>query len=230
MSWTKSFQGYGHGTPSQRDKQYQRKRIAKASESVFEYQFNKEAGKSETAVVDKNKELTRQRTTRCSFLSVSGKLSFVFVGENLLSKIFVNFVSLSRSTIDRVVDDYISEAMRRGDFDNLKGSGKPLDRDYNPMVDGFTRHLNKMLIKNGHAPEWITLDKEIRWDFLSLCTYSWQVLLGTSLQSQPCEKWGEHPPRRFSPNQFRVLVSARPRSMPNFLLVAWSAAICPFAF
>lgn len=68
----------------------------------------------------------------------------------------------NRSTIDRVVDDYISEAMRRGDFDNLKGTGKPLEPDFNPMVDRFTRHLNKMLINNGYAPEWITLDKDIR--------------------------------------------------------------------
>ena len=61
------------------------------------------------------------------------------------------------------MDDYISEAMRRGDFDNLSGSGKPLNRDFNPMVDGFQRHLNKMLINNGYAPEWITLDKDIRY-------------------------------------------------------------------
>ena len=60
------------------------------------------------------------------------------------------------------MDDYIAEAMRRGDFDDLKGAGEPLKRDFNPMVDRFTRHLNKMLINNGYAPEWITLDKDIR--------------------------------------------------------------------
>ncbi len=57
-------QGFGHGTPSQRNKQHQRYKFAKATEAVFEHQFNKEKAQSETAVVEKDKHLTRQRTTR----------------------------------------------------------------------------------------------------------------------------------------------------------------------
>ena len=38
--------------------------MARASESVFQYQFEKEVAKSETALAEKEKTITRQRTTR----------------------------------------------------------------------------------------------------------------------------------------------------------------------
>lgn len=65
---------------------------------------------------------------------------------------------------DRVVEDLIQEAMSRGDFQNLKGIGKPLDnlQSQNPYVDFTTHKLNKILLDNGFVPEWITLQKEIR--------------------------------------------------------------------
>ena len=54
--------------------------------------------------------------------------------------------------------------MRRGEFDNLKGYGKPMERDYHPMVDSLTANLNKMMINNGYVPEWVRLDKDIRYE------------------------------------------------------------------
>uniref|UniRef100_A0A336MDQ5 CSON000017 protein n=1 Tax=Culicoides sonorensis TaxID=179676 RepID=A0A336MDQ5_CULSO len=65
---------------------------------------------------------------------------------------------------DRVVEDLIQEAMSRGDFQNLKGTGKPLDntQSQNPYVDFTTHKINKILLDNGFVPEWITLQKEIR--------------------------------------------------------------------
>lgn len=65
---------------------------------------------------------------------------------------------------DRVVEDLIQEAMSKGEFDQLKGTGKPLShaQTQNPYVD-FTQHkINKILLDNGFTPEWITLQKEIR--------------------------------------------------------------------
>ena len=68
-----------------------------------------------------------------------------------------------RNAIERLVDDLISESMSKGEFDNLPGQGKPLEySNHNPLVDVTTHNLNKILIQNGYAPEWVMLKKEIR--------------------------------------------------------------------
>uniref|UniRef100_A0A1A9VZQ4 J domain-containing protein n=1 Tax=Glossina brevipalpis TaxID=37001 RepID=A0A1A9VZQ4_9MUSC len=65
---------------------------------------------------------------------------------------------------DRVVEDYIQEAMSKGDFNNLSGAGKPLSnaQTQNPYLDFTTHKLNKILLDNGFTPEWITLQRDIR--------------------------------------------------------------------
>ncbi|XP_077977380.1 dnaJ homolog subfamily C member 28-like [Glandiceps talaboti] len=69
----------------------------------------------------------------------------------------------STSAIHRLVEDMIRDSMEKGEFDNLSGKGKPLTRtDYNPLVDTTTHNINKILINNGYAPEWITLNSEVR--------------------------------------------------------------------
>jgi len=62
------------------------------------------------------------------------------------------------------VEDLIQESMSRGEFSNLKNSGKPLPshQNINPYVDFITHKLNEVLIDNGFTPEWILLQKEIR--------------------------------------------------------------------
>jgi len=70
--------------------------------------------------------------------------------------------------IDRLVEDLIQEAMSKGEFKNLSGSGKPLKLEQELYVDSTTRRLNKVLIDSGFAPEWISLDKEIRHDIKGL--------------------------------------------------------------
>ena len=70
--------------------------------------------------------------------------------------------------MDRLVEDLIAESMARGDFDNLPGAGKPIQySDHNPYVDTMTHNLNKILINNGYVPEWVTLEKDIRWSSCS---------------------------------------------------------------
>jgi DnaJ family protein C protein 28 len=59
------------------------------------------------------------------------------------------------------IDQQIREAQERGDFDNLPGSGKPLDLVSNPYAQ--ERELAFKVLKDaGYAPEWIELDKAIR--------------------------------------------------------------------
>lgn len=68
-----------------------------------------------------------------------------------------------RSAIDRLVEDLIQESMKKGEFNNLAGQGKPLKYDaHNPYVDSMTHKLNQILIQNGFTPEWVLLEKEIK--------------------------------------------------------------------
>lgn len=65
--------------------------------------------------------------------------------------------------IERLVEDLIQESMSKGDFDNLSGKGKPIDKFSTcPHIDPMTHNLNRILIDNGYQPEWIVLHKEIR--------------------------------------------------------------------
>ena len=55
--------------------------------------------------------------------------------------------------------------MQRGDFDNLAGFGKPIDyKQRSPMLDATTYKINQLLKDEGFAPDWIMLEKDIRWD------------------------------------------------------------------
>ncbi|XP_072765097.1 dnaJ homolog subfamily C member 28 [Anoplolepis gracilipes] len=70
----------------------------------------------------------------------------------------------TRYGMDRLVEDLIQEAMKKGEFSDLSGMGKPLNSTSvrNPYVDFVTHKLNEILIDNGFTPEWIQLSKEIR--------------------------------------------------------------------
>jgi len=52
--------------------------------------------------------------------------------------------------------------MEEGQFENLPGKGKPLKLDTNPHADPAEDTLYRILSKNGCAPEWVELNKEIR--------------------------------------------------------------------
>ena len=59
------------------------------------------------------------------------------------------------------IDEQIHEAQARGDFDNLPGSGKPLNLDENPFT-GDKAMAYSLLKQNGYAPPEVELAKEIR--------------------------------------------------------------------
>ncbi|CAF0959580.1 unnamed protein product [Adineta ricciae] len=64
--------------------------------------------------------------------------------------------------IERLVEDLIQESMSRGDFNNIRPSGKPL-HERNPHYMDFTTYkINEILIDNGYMPEWILIEKQIR--------------------------------------------------------------------
>lgn len=62
---------------------------------------------------------------------------------------------------DDWIDQQIRDAQERGEFDNLPGSGQPLDLAQNPFA--LDREMAfKILQDAGGAPEWIELDKRVR--------------------------------------------------------------------
>ncbi|KAJ7428250.1 DnaJ subfamily C member 28 [Willisornis vidua] len=128
-----SFEGVGIGTPSQREKQYMQFRVDRATEQVLEYRQHRLGGSYA------GNDLLRARDVRES------------------KKVKIT------QAVERLVEDLIQESMAKGDFDNLRGKGKPLQKFSDcPHIDPMTHNLNRILIDNGYQPEWILLQKEIR--------------------------------------------------------------------
>ncbi len=65
------------------------------------------------------------------------------------------------SSTQDLVEEQIRKAMAKGEFDNLKGAGKPLDLYENPFEPPEMRMANKILKDNDFAPYWIKLGQEI---------------------------------------------------------------------
>ncbi|XP_059576702.1 dnaJ homolog subfamily C member 28 [Alligator mississippiensis] len=128
-----SFEGVGFGTPSQRERQYMQFRVDRAADQVLEYRKQK---------------LESQYTTNDIMIAKDVRQS---------KKVKIT------QAIERLVEDLIQESMAKGDFDNLSGKGKPLQKFSDCLhIDPMTRNLNRILIDNGYQPEWILLQKEIR--------------------------------------------------------------------
>lgn len=70
----------------------------------------------------------------------------------------------SETDIINVVEQRIWQSMEEGHFENLPGKGKPLDLKTNPHADPADDTLYRILSKNGCAPEWVELNKQIRID------------------------------------------------------------------
>ena len=59
------------------------------------------------------------------------------------------------------IEEQIQEAVARGEFDNLEGTGKPLNLEDNALA-GDKTSAYRLLKQNGYAPPEIELLKEIR--------------------------------------------------------------------
>lgn len=137
-----NYEGLGIGNPFQREKQYQQIKAMKAQNKVLQHRLEK-AQADEKTLWNKNSKQP-----------------------NYARKHDIK----TKYGLERLVEDYIQEAMSKGDFDNLKGCGKPLpsSQNQNPYLDFTTHKLNKILLDNGFTPEWITLQREIREDLNKL--------------------------------------------------------------
>lgn len=62
---------------------------------------------------------------------------------------------------DAIAEERIQEAMRRGDFDNLPGAGKPLELDDDLLVPAEVRAAYRILKNSGYVPPEVYERREI---------------------------------------------------------------------
>ncbi|XP_033002844.1 dnaJ homolog subfamily C member 28 [Lacerta agilis] len=181
-----SFEGVGFGTPSQRERQYMQFRVDRASEQVMEYRKQK---------------MERQ-------LVMSDAILAKDVRQSKKAKI--------TQAIERLVEDLIQESMAKGDFENLSGKGKPLQKFSDcPHIDPMTHNLNRILIDNGYQPEWILIQKEIRETIEKLRKdmIASRNKLGEPMTPQKEKQWKE------SCEQFTESIQALNKRINDFNLV-----------
>src|SRR5689334_5305945 len=64
-----------------------------------------------------------------------------------------------------LIDRLIRESMERGEFDDLPGSGEPIDLRENPYEKPELRSVHRLLRNAGFAPPWIEERKDIEDQF-----------------------------------------------------------------
>ncbi|XP_029359461.1 dnaJ homolog subfamily C member 28 [Echeneis naucrates] len=129
-----SYEGVGSGTPSQRERQYRQIRVDRVSEQVLNYRQREH----ERAAAAEGALVERDMRQRSQKIKIT-------------------------QAVERLVEDLIQESMARGDFRNLSGAGKPLNKfEHNPYADPMTHNLNRILIDNGYQPPWVVTQRDIR--------------------------------------------------------------------
>lgn len=94
-----------------------------------------------------------------------------------------------------LIDKKIREAMEAGEFDNLAGTGQPIDLSENPFEDPDWRTANRLLRNAGFAPSWIEERKEIDAELEAariVLTRNWKIKLNareTSNEQAAGERW-----------------------------------------
>lgn len=64
--------------------------------------------------------------------------------------------------MDHLTGQKILAAMQRGEFDNLPGSGKPIQWKDNPLAPVYEKMAYDLLQSNGFTLPWIDLGNELR--------------------------------------------------------------------
>jgi len=128
-------EGFGHGTPSQRQNQHQKYKAFRANQAVFEHRMSKLAAQHEDRVVTRERRTVKKHTTRSQIDRVVEDL----IQESMADGQFDNLAGKGQPLPDRV--------------------------DYNPYADFTTHKMNQILVEGGFAPEWVRLRVDIRDQF-----------------------------------------------------------------
>lgn len=129
-----SFEGVGHGTPYQRERQWAQARAQRAATNVMEHRISK-AVASENTLMKKGQQYEKKH-------DIKTKYGFDRLVEDLIQE------SMSKGEFENL---------------SGKGKPLNTE-NRNPYVDFTTHKLNEVLINNGFTPEWITMSKEIDQD------------------------------------------------------------------
>ncbi len=60
-----------------------------------------------------------------------------------------------------LIDEQIKDAMRKGQFENLPGAGKPLKLEDDTNTPEHLRMAHKLLRDNGYVPDWMAQGQEL---------------------------------------------------------------------
>ena len=66
------------------------------------------------------------------------------------------------NSVDQLAEQHIQEAIKRGEFDELPGAGRPLALDDDTMVPPELRAAYRLLKNSGFLPPELTLRKDIQ--------------------------------------------------------------------
>lgn len=69
--------------------------------------------------------------------------------------------SLNQSNAELLIDKLINQARKAGQFDNLTGTGRPLEHDDESLVPDDLRAAFRMLKNAGFAPPWVEARRDI---------------------------------------------------------------------
>jgi len=128
-----SYDGFGRGSPMQRQRQFDKHRAETAAVKAIEYRVEKLAWKDEKAAVVVDKKKARDIKTR---------LGMDRVVEDLIQE------SMSKGEFD-IIEGRGKPLQRKA-------------AEVNPYSDFMTTKMNEILINNGYQPEWVDLGAEIR--------------------------------------------------------------------
>ncbi|XP_051840903.1 dnaJ homolog subfamily C member 28 [Antechinus flavipes] len=166
-----SYEGFGLGTPSQREKQYRQFRADRASEKVLEYQKRKLENHyyANNVTVKNVRQSKNQKITQAIDRLV----------EDLIQE------SMAKGDFDNL-------SGKGKPLKKFSGCS---------YIDPMTHNLNRILIDNGYQPEWILMQKEIkdtieqlRKDILLSRNKLGHPMTSSELKqwSQDCEKFQEN--------------------------------------
>lgn len=141
-------------TYSQREKEYTQLRLDQARDSVFEKKFQDALVNNEAKEVGFYSGNPWPKSTQVT------------------------------NPLERIANEMIRDSIKRGEFSNLPGQGRPIESGWdNPVLSTIEQKVNVMLGNSGFAPDWIVLDKEIR---VSIEELKEQVLVAWN-------QYGPHP-------------------------------------
>jgi hypothetical protein len=98
---------------------------------------------------------------------------------------------------ESLIDQKIREAMAAGEFDNLAGTGQPIDLSENPYEDANWRTAHRLLRNAGFAPSWIEERKDIEAELEAarrVLARGWIILgnaRGTPHEQSASERWAK---------------------------------------